>query len=164
MWSRITGRVCINLTFHIQTEPSFFISISDPSKSTEKTEDKKIYTEGLEKGLLRKGLDGWSCFSWCQHWLSRHLYFFLIPGGLSGKESICHYRRHGFDLWVGQEDPLQEEMATHSSILDQRIPLTEEPGGLQSTGSQRVRHDWAHSHLAYHINCAMTHHLFNWWF
>ena len=35
----------------------------------------------------------------------------------------------------------QEEMATHSSILDWKIPLTEEPGGLQSIGSQRVRHD-----------------------
>ena len=46
--------------------------------------------------------------------------------------------------WVqslGQEDPLEKEMATHSSILAQRIPWMEEPGGLQSMGSQRVRHD-----------------------
>ena len=46
--------------------------------------------------------------------------------------------------WVqslGQEDPLEEGMATHSSILAWRIPWTEEPGGLQSIGSQRVRHD-----------------------
>ena len=42
---------------------------------------------------------------------------------------------------LGQEDPLKEGMATHSSILAWRIPWTEEPGGLQSTGSQRVRHD-----------------------
>ena len=41
----------------------------------------------------------------------------------------------------GQEDSLEEEMATHSSILAWRIPWTEEPGGLQSMGSQRVRHD-----------------------
>ena len=43
--------------------------------------------------------------------------------------------------WVqsmGQEDPLEEEMATHSSFLAWRIPWTEEPGGLQSTGLQRV--------------------------
>ena len=49
------------------------------------------------------------------------------------------------EMWVqslGQEDPL-EEMATHSSILAWRIPGTEEPGGLQSTGSQRIEHDWA---------------------
>ena len=48
------------------------------------------------------------------------------------------------ETWVrslGWEDPLEKEMATHSSILAWRIPLVEEPGGLQSTGSQRVRHD-----------------------
>ena len=50
------------------------------------------------------------------------------------------------ETWVlslGQEDPLEKEMATHSSILAWRIPWTEGPGGLQSMGSQRVRHDWA---------------------
>ena len=41
--------------------------------------------------------------------------------------------------------PLEKEMATHSSILAWRIPRTEEPGGLQSTGSQRVRQDWVTS-------------------
>ena len=52
------------------------------------------------------------------------------------------------ETWVqslGQEDPLEKEMATHSSILAWRIPWMEEPGGLQSMGSQRVRHDWATS-------------------
>ena len=43
---------------------------------------------------------------------------------------------------LDQEDPLEEEMATHSGILPWEIPQTEEPGGLQSMGSQRVRHDW----------------------
>ena len=42
---------------------------------------------------------------------------------------------------LGQEGPLEKEMATHSSILAWRIPWTEEPGRLQSKGSQRVRHD-----------------------
>ena len=42
---------------------------------------------------------------------------------------------------LGLEDPLEEEMATHSSILAWRIPWTEETDGLQSTGLQRVRHD-----------------------
>ena len=42
---------------------------------------------------------------------------------------------------LGQEDPLEKEMATHSSILAWEIPWTEEPGRLQSMGSQRVRHD-----------------------
>ena len=66
---------------------------------------------------------------------------------------------------LGQEDPLEKEMATHSSILARRIPWTEESGGLQSMGSQsqtrlsskesdttkwqRVRHDWvAHTQLS----------------
>ena len=48
------------------------------------------------------------------------------------------------ETWVrslGQEDPLEKEMATHSSILAWRIPWTEEPGRLQSMGLQRVKHD-----------------------
>ena len=42
---------------------------------------------------------------------------------------------------LGQEDPLEEEMATHSSTLSWRISWTDEPGRLQYIGSQRVRHD-----------------------
>ena len=42
---------------------------------------------------------------------------------------------------LGWEDPLEREMATRSSVLAWRIPWTEEPGGLQSVGLQRVRHD-----------------------
>ena len=48
------------------------------------------------------------------------------------------------ETWVqflGREDPLEKGMATHSSILAWRIPRTEETGGLQSLGLQRVRHD-----------------------
>ena len=48
------------------------------------------------------------------------------------------------EAWVrslGWEDPLEKRMATHSSILAWRIPWTEEPGGLQSMGSQRVGHN-----------------------
>ena len=44
-------------------------------------------------------------------------------------------------LSPGWEDPLEKEMATHSSTLAWRIPWTEEPDGIQSMGSQRVRHD-----------------------
>ena len=43
--------------------------------------------------------------------------------------------------FLGREDPLEKEMAIHSSTLARKIPWTEEPGGLQSMGSQRVRHD-----------------------
>ena len=48
---------------------------------------------------------------------------------------------------LGQKDPLEEDMATHSSILAWRIPWTEELGGLQLIGSQRVRHDWSNLSL-----------------
>ena len=53
------------------------------------------------------------------------------------------------EMWVqslGGEDPLVKEMATHSSILAWKIPWTEEPGGLQSMGSQRVGYDWVTKH------------------
>ena len=62
-----------------------------------------------------------------------------FPGGSDGKESACNAGDLG--LILGQEDPLEEGMATHSSILAWEIPWTEKPGVLQSMGSQRVRHD-----------------------
>ena len=62
-----------------------------------------------------------------------------FPGGLDSKESACSIGDWG--LIPGREDPLEEGAATHSSILAWRIPWTEEPGGLQSTGLQKVRHN-----------------------
>ena len=59
------------------------------------------------------------------------------------------------ETWVwslGQKDPLEKDLATHSSILVWKIPWMEEPvyrGGLQSMGSQSVRHDWAHTYNPY---------------
>ena len=55
---------------------------------------------------------------------------------------------------LGWEDPLEKEMVTHSNILAWRIPWTEEHGGLQSVGFQRVRHNWndlACKHIIYDI-------------
>ena len=60
-----------------------------------------------------------------------------FPGGSHGRVS-CNVGDLGS---ISREDPLEKEMATHSSILAWRIPWTEEPGGLQSMGSQRVGHD-----------------------
>ena len=59
------------------------------------------------------------------------------------KESSCNAgdTRETRVLSLGQEDPMEEGMAVNSSIVAWRIPWTEEPGGLQSMGSQRVRHD-----------------------
>ena len=47
---------------------------------------------------------------------------------------------------LSQEDPLEEEMATYSSTLAWKIPWIKEPSELQSTGLQRIRHDWAHNY------------------
>ena len=61
-----------------------------------------------------------------------------FPGGASGKEPTrqCWRRKkHWFDSWV-REDALEEGAAAHTSIVAWRIPWTEEPGGLQSMGSQ----------------------------
>ena len=70
-------------------------------------------------------------------------------GGASGKEPTCRRRRREMRVQaLGWEDPLEEGMATHSSVLAWRIPWAEEPGGLQSyrlqlptSRSHRVGHD-----------------------
>ena len=62
-----------------------------------------------------------------------------FPGGSDGKASA--YNARDWVQSLGREDPLEKEMATHSSILAWRIPWMEEPGGLQSMGSKRVGHD-----------------------
>ena len=70
----------------------------------------------------------------------------IFPGGASGKEPACQCRRPktcGFDPWI--RNILEEEMATHSSILAWRVTWTGEPGGLQSIGLHRVKHDWSDS-------------------
>ena len=62
-----------------------------------------------------------------------------FPGGSDSKESACN--AGDANSTAGLEDPLEKGMANHSSILAWRIPWTEQPGGLQSMGSQRVGHD-----------------------
>ena len=71
-----------------------------------------------------------------------------FPGGSEGKESSCNA---GDWVWsLGQEDPLEEAMTTHSNILAWEIPWPEENGGLLSMGLQRVRHDLATRHACTH--------------
>ena len=84
------------------------------------------------------------------------LVFLDFPCGSAGKESACNVEDLGSIPGLrlpmkemqetqvqslGQEDPLEEKMATHFSFLAWKIPWTEEPGRLQSMGSLRVRHD-----------------------
>ena len=69
----------------------------------------------------------------------------MTPGGFSdgsdGKEFACNVGDPSLIPGSGRSDPLEKGMATHSSILSWRIPWTEESGGLQSMGPQRVRYD-----------------------
>ena len=65
-----------------------------------------------------------------------------LPGGSAVKESAFNTGAQETQVRsLGREDPLEEGMVTHSSILAWRIPWTEEPGGLQPMGSQRVEYD-----------------------
>ena len=74
-----------------------------------------------------------------------HMYIWDFPHSSAVKNRPALFRRHKkceFNPWV-KEDALEEGMATHSSILAWEIPRTEEPGGLYSMESQRIRHDWS---------------------
>ena len=76
----------------------------------------------------------------------------LVAQTVKRLSTICKTR-----VWsLGQEEPLEKEMATDSSILAWKIPWTEDPGRLQSMGSQRVRHNWATSLSLY----LLTQHLY----
>ena len=79
---------------------------------------------------------------YCTQWI----YTEVSPGGVTGKEPARQCRRHKicetYRFTPGSEDPLEEDMATHSSYLFWRIPWREEPGRIQYIGCQRVRHDW----------------------
>ena len=72
------------------------------------------------------------------------------------------------EIWVrslGQEDTLEKTITTHSSFLAWRIPWTEELGGLQSTGSQSVGHDWMTNTFSFtsHICLYFLHPVIYWW-
>ena len=86
-----------------------------------------------------------------ENYISVKLYTYMgLLRWLGGKESTCKRRRHRRHVQsLGREDPLGEEMATHSCILSWTIRWTEEPCGLQSLGSQRGRPNWATEHHTY---------------
>ena len=75
-----------------------------------------------------------------------------LPCWLGGKEPPCLCRRRGFDL--GRKDPLEEGVATYSSILTWNMPRTEEPGGLQCMGSQKVEHDLVTNQKILHVSAS----------
>ena len=82
----------------------------------------------------------------CTVWLKQYfiVYAMVEKTSLVAQTVKCLPTMRETWVWsLGREDPLEKEMATHSSIHAWKIPWTEEPGGLQSVGSQRVGHDWA---------------------
>ena len=120
-----------------------------------------LYTSGMEQAMAPHS----STLAWKIPWMEE-------PGRLQtmGSRRVRHDWSDlaAYDLWdslvsqmvknlptmqetwirsLSREDPMEKEMATYSSILAWKIPWTEEPGGLPSTGSQRVRHDWATEHI-----------------
>ena len=105
-------------------------------------------TAAVALGCVCSFLQFWFFFFFWLHWSSCNAWASLVAacglscsmGFLGGKESTCQCRRHRFDTWV-REDPLEEDMAIHTSILARRISWTEDPDWLQSTGSQRVSQD-----------------------
>ena len=76
-------------------------------------------------------------------------------GGSNSKESACQCRRPGFDHWVGKI-PWRRAWQSTPVFLPRESPWTEEPGGLQSMGSQRVRHNWATKHSRAQDACTVT--------
>ena len=91
--------------------------------------------------LLYKGDYCVTCFKECGGYNKESLRSPGFPGGSELKNPSAMQE---IQIWsLGWEDPLEEGMATHSSILAWKISWTEETGRLQSMGSQRVRHNWS---------------------
>ena len=116
-------------------------------------------TQQQQQGLLR-----WS--RELRLWAPKARGIDLILGGSDGKESALVRNLPTMQgtrvRFLGREDPLRQGMATHSSILVWRIPWTEEPGGLQSTGSQRVGRDWGTNLFTFSFGELRSHMMHSW--
>ena len=113
---------------------------NDYSKESDTTEwlSTQVFLPGEFHGL--RSLVGYSPWGCKESNMTEQFTLSLgFPGGTSGKEPTCQWSREKMRVQsLGQEDPQEKGMITHSTILAWRIPWTEEPGGLQSTGSQRI--------------------------
>ena len=93
--------------------------------------------------------------SFVQHWSVSYYWEWLgllgLPWVAKMVKSLTAMQETQFQF-LGQEDPLEKGMAIHSSILAWRILWTEEPGGLQSMGSKRVRHDLVTNTFTFHLH------------
>ena len=109
----------------------------------------QLYIQGHKTKIVFTFSLHWHCkwperiLPWCRFYLASQLRG--LPMWLSGKQPASQCRRRNtyrFDPWVGKI-PWRWKWQLASSILAWKIPWTEEPGGLQSMGSQRVRHKWS---------------------
>ena len=112
------GNWCLVLTAEQQT---VLLLLLPEGKQDTKADSSAQHSLLTHRSMMQMWLTDSGCIS------------YLTIGGASGKESACQYTRH---VTLGQQDPLEKEMAPHSSILAWRIPWTEKPGGLWSAGSQ----------------------------
>ena len=86
------------------------------------------------------------CIYWICSWVTDITIIWPVKGAFQVALVVKNPPANAGETWVqslGPEDPLKEGRATHSNVLAWRIPWTEEPGGLQSMGLQRVRHNWS---------------------
>ena len=100
-----------------------------------------ISTEYNAQTTLDTIIRGASSISSFHKFMEYCTYYRDIPNGAAVKNPPAVEMEETHVRPLGQDDPLEEEMATHSNILAWEIPWTEEPGGLQFIGSQRIRHN-----------------------
>ena len=117
----------------------------------------KILEAGNYHVVIKMFLSPWSVCDIEVFGSSMHLWAFLVAQTVKNQPAMQ-------EIWVrslGFEDPLEKGMAAHFAILAWRISWTEEPGGLQSMGSQKVGHDWAINTFTFWIVYVLFHFLFN---
>ena len=107
-----------------------------------------IFTQLHDRGLWHAVFGLFYLLNKFPSWIYEH-----FPGASNSKESTCNAGDQVSSL--SQEDPLEEETATHSSILAWRIPWTEKPGRLPPMGLQRVGHDWMTDTFTFHFHAFM---------
>ena len=130
--------LCVCLSPPIAIYFSIFISI------LEHTHIHTLILTHSHTCIVSNTWHGPQCYRICHSRMTKVVRTFVcFPGSSDGKASA--YNAGDRVRSLGWKDPLEKEMATHSSIHAWKIPWTEEPGGLQSMGSQRTGHNWATS-------------------
>ena len=125
-WSILDAQCCVSFYYTAKQLSSF------PSSSTGKDSTCNVEGHGLIPGLGSSPVEGIG-------YPFQYFWAFLVAQMVMNPPAMWET-----SVWsLGWEDPLEEGMVTHSSILAWRMPMTEEPGRLQSMGSQRVGQDWA---------------------